>query len=224
MSDQAIHQKNIVIAGLTDFSSLMKLYVEQTTASRVVAFAVEKQYITSSDFAGLPVVAMEELDQSCFSGNFSVLNAIGYRQMNRLRARIHRLLKDRGCELLTYVHPSATVNSPLGEGCIVLENCSIGFRNSIGCGGLFWSGVVIAHDAAIADFTYWAPGAVCCGNVTVGERCFIGANATLRNRISLAEGTLVGAGVYMSRTVSESGKAFRTPYAQELPRPADEIL
>jgi sugar O-acyltransferase (sialic acid O-acetyltransferase NeuD family) len=224
MSYHTTTRKNVVITGLTDFASLMKLYLEQTTAHQVLAFTAEKQYISNNLFDGLPVVALENLNQAFPNGDFCVLNAIGYRKMNRLRARIHRLLQDQGRALLTYVHPSATVNSPLGEGCIVLENSSIGFRNNIGCGGLFWGGVIIAHNVNIGDFTYWSPGAVCCGNVTVGDRCFIGANATLRNRINLAEGTLVGAGVYMSRSVDGLGQAFRAPYSQKLSCSADEIL
>ncbi len=208
--------ENIIIAGQSDFSTLMKLYLEQSRKYRVVAFSVEKQYIQNSTLDNLPVLPLEELNNFSEFRDCTILNTIGYKQMNGIRQKIHWRIKEMGRTLLTYIHPTAVVNSNAGEGSIVLDGCSIGFRCSVGAGTIMWNNVVIAHDVSIGDFTYWSPGAVCCGHVSVNDRCFIGANATIRNGISVAEETLVGAGVFLSRTITEKGKIFRAPEAELL--------
>ncbi|OQC16071.1 MAG: UDP-N-acetylbacillosamine N-acetyltransferase [Lentisphaerae bacterium ADurb.Bin082] len=202
-----------IIVGASSFSSLMRLYLEQEGKYHVVAYAVEAEYLKADAFDGLPLIDFDLL-ASQYQG-ISVLNTIGYSKMNQARERIHRHLVELGIEPVTYIHPSAVVNSPLGAGCIVLEHCSIGFRNVIGEGCIFWSRTTIAHDCKVGDFSYWSPHAVSCGNVTIGKRCFIGAGAVLRNRIQVADDCLVGAGVYLNHSVEECGKVFACHNAEE---------
>ena len=83
---------------------------------------------------------------------------------------------------------------------------------------------VIAHDCTIDDFTYWGPGAIACGNVKVGQRCFIGAGAVLRNRIQIADECVIGAGSYMNRNVEVAGAVYRAPYPELHAKKASEIF
>lgn len=217
-------EKKIIVVGCSDFSRLMKLYLEKDCKSRVFAFCVERTYKKQQEFAGLPVIALEDLPESHPPCSYKILNAIGYRQMMQLRQRLHYTFKQMGYEIMKYVHPSAVVHSEIPEGCIITENVGIGFRNQVGVGTIIFSDCVISHDAVIGDFCYFAPGAVCCGHVSVGPRCFIGANATLRNGISLAEATLIGAGVYMPHSVEEPNLGFKAPLPIKLTRPSETYL
>ena len=205
--------EKVIIAGTTPSSSLMRCYLEDDGRYEVVAYTVEKAYIGSDMFDGKKVVALEELNKLFAADEYKVLNTIGYRAMNSVRERIAKMIKFMGFKLLTYVHPTASVSSPLGEGCVVLENSSIGFRNHIGEGCMIRSGVVIPHDCKVGNFSYWAPGAVSCGNVVVGERCFIGAGAVLKNGIKVADECLIGAGVYLSEDAPEVQSVFSAPTA-----------
>lgn len=213
---------NTVIVGTSSFSSLMRLYLEQDGKYHVVAYAVETEYLSADTFDDLPLVDFDLLSSQC--KGISVLNTIGYSKMNQARERIHRRLVEHGIEPITYVHPSAVVNSPLGAGCIVLERCSIGFRNTVGDGCIFWSGTTVAHDCKVGDFSYWSPNAVSCGNVTIGKRCFIGAGAVLRNRIQIADECVIGAGTYMNRNVEMTGSVYHAPYPELHTKRALEIF
>lgn len=214
----------IVIVGASPFGSLMRRYVEQDGVYQVVAFAVEKPYLKSNEFDGLPLVCFETLRDEYPPSEYLLLNTLGYIQMNGVRGRLMASAEEMGYGHISYVHPTAVVNSPLGEGCIVLEHASIGFRNTIGKSCLFWMNTVIAHDCAIGDFTYWGPGATTCGNVKVGQRCFIGAGAVLRNRIKIADMCIIGAGSYINRDVDKPGSVYRAPYPELHPKQSMEIF
>ena len=216
-------KKRVVIVGATPFSTLMRRYLEQG-AFEVLAYAVETAFLKADELDGLPLVAYERLAEHFPSGEVNLLNTVGYVQMNGVRARLHAFGQGMGYGFVTYVHPSAVVNSEIGAGSIVLENASIGFRNGVGIGTVIWQNVAIAHDCQVGDFTYWGPGAIACGNVHVGKRCFIGAGAILRNRITVADECLAGAGVYMNRSVNEPGTVFRAPYPDQLDKKSSEIF
>ena len=214
----------LVILGISSFSIVMRKYIEKYTKDSVVAFSVDSKYIYQKSLDGLPVVAFEEIQTLYPQKDFHLLNTLGYRRMMEIRKSFHLRSKEMGYSLYTYISPMAEVNSHVGEGSILLNGVSIGFNCSIGDGGIYWQNARIGEMSIIKDFTYWAPSSVGCGNLDVGERCFIGANATLRNGISLAPLTLVGAGVYMGRSVIEPNKAFKNVYPIEIPKPSDECL
>ena len=60
----------------------------------------------------------------------------------------------------------------------------------IGDDVILWSGNHIGHHSTIGDHCFITSHVVVSGNVHVGERSFIGVNATLRNSITIAPGTL----------------------------------
>ena len=53
------------------------------------------------------------------------------------------------------------------------------------------------------DFCHVAPGAVLGGNVTIGERCLIGANSTVLPGIKIGFDVIVGAGSTVTKNIPE---------------------
>lgn len=216
--------ESIVIIGASPFSSMMRCYLEEEEKYRIIAYSVEKAYLSQAEFDGKPLVPLEKLGDLYPASQYRLLNSLGYIKCNSVRERLFHFCKQEGYSFITYVHPSAIVNSPLGEGCIVLEKSIVGYRNKVGDGCLIYSGVNISHDCNVGDFTYWAPGAIACGNVIIGKSCFIGAGAVLRNRIHIANECVVGAGVYMNRSIDEVGSVYRAPYPVLHHKKSNEIF
>ena len=212
----------LIILGNSLFSRKLKYDIEHFTDDEVVAFSLDSPYISSDRFDGLPLVPFEELQRLFPPNDYQLLNTLGYKRMLATRRDFHWRAKALGYTLYTYKHPSNKLCSPVGEGSIVLDGVSIDFNCMLGIGGIYWSNARIGEACRVGDFTYWAPGSVGCGNLDIGDRCFIGANATLRDGISLAPMTLVGAGVYMNRSVKEPNKMFKSPYPVEGAKPAEE--
>ena len=64
------------------------------------------------------------------------------------------------------------------------------------------SRALIEHDCQIASHSHVAPGAVLCGQVSVGEQAFIGAGATVIQQITVGHRAIIGAGTVIVKDVA----------------------
>jgi carbonic anhydrase/acetyltransferase-like protein (isoleucine patch superfamily) len=88
---------------------------------------------------------------------------------------------------------------------LILEDNTIQPFVKIGSNVTLWSGNHIGHDAIIEDHCFLASHIVVSGYAHIRNNCFIGVNATLRNSITLAPETLVGAGAIIMKDTVEQG-------------------
>ena len=68
-----------------------------------------------------------------------------------------------------------------------------------------WSGNHIGHHSVINDHTFIASHVVVSGGVEIGEQCFVGVNATLRDRIIIGDRCVVGAGALLLSDAAPEG-------------------
>jgi UDP-3-O-[3-hydroxymyristoyl] glucosamine N-acyltransferase len=78
--------------------------------------------------------------------------------------------------------------------------------------------VSISHDTELGDYVNLNPGAVVAGNVRIGAGCYIGAGATIIDRISIADEVTVGAGGVVAANIDSPGMYVGVP-ARRLPPP-----
>ena len=149
---------------------------------------------------------------------------MSYRNVNRVRAEKYRAARDLGYRLATYVSRRCTFLSetPPGDNCFILEDNTIQPFVTIGNDVTLWSGNHIGHDSVIEDHCFLASHIVVSGHCRVGAYSFIGVNATLRNGITVAPESVVGAGaLIMKDTVA---KGVYVPARTELfKKKSDEI-
>ena len=89
---------------------------------------------------------------------------------------------------LAYVEESAV----LGEGCILMQMCSVSVDSRLGMGCFVNYGTQIAHDCTIGDFVSIMPSVNISGNVTVADEAFIGVQASIRYGLSIGKSSIVG--------------------------------
>jgi sugar O-acyltransferase (sialic acid O-acetyltransferase NeuD family) len=214
----------VVIFGTTDFAQVARVYLDDDSHYRVVAFTVNERYITDAEFDGLPVVPFEQISQSHPPEEHAMLVAIGFSRVNRARASVYADCKALGYELITYVSSRATVadNAKLGDNCFVFEENVIQPYVCIGNDVVLWSGNHIGHHTQIADHCFIASHVVISGRVTIGERCFIGVNATLRDGITVAPSCVVGAGALIMRD-TEEGDVYAVRGTELFPKKSWEL-
>jgi UDP-3-O-[3-hydroxymyristoyl] glucosamine N-acyltransferase len=110
----------------------------------------------------------------------------------------------------------------VGDNCFILEDNTIQPFVKIGNNVTLWSGNHIGHDATIEDHCFLASQIVVSGRVRIGESCFIGVNATLRNSITIAPRTLIGAGAVIMKDTEEGG-VYLAPRPTLADKRSDEI-
>lgn len=68
---------------------------------------------------------------------------------------------------------------------------------TIGDNVTLWSGNHIGHHSVIRSHSFIASHVVVSGGVEIGEQCFIGVNATLRDHIKVGDKCVIGAGAIL---------------------------
>ncbi|MEZ4914886.1 MAG: acetyltransferase [Chitinophagales bacterium] len=215
---------SLIIVGNTSNARLAKFYFERDTTFKVVAFAVDAAYIKEESFEGKPVVALENLRENYPPQQYSIFVAIGYSQMNQLRAQKYLQCKAWGYGFASYISPRCHFLSqfPCGENCFILEDNTIQPYAKIGNNVVLWSGNHIGHDTRIDDHCFITSHVVVAGFTHIEAYCFIGVNATLRDDITIGEKSLIGAGaVVVQNTVPES--VIVPPASIQLKRKSSEV-
>ena len=203
----------LIIFGTGDIARLAHFYFSRDSAHTVAAFTVDRPFKQSDVFCDLPVVPADELVERYPPGSFAVFVALSYARMNQVRVEKYDAMKQAGYELVSYVSSRCTYLSDAlpGDNCFILEDNTIQPFVTIGNNVTMWSGNHIGHDSIIDDHCFIASHVVVSGHVRIGARCFLGVNATLRNSITLAPDTLVGAGVSLMKDTSP-GQVFLAPH------------
>jgi sugar O-acyltransferase (sialic acid O-acetyltransferase NeuD family) len=197
----------LVIFGAGDIARLAHYYFTHDSEHQVAAFTVDQEYLKEESFLELPMVAFEGVAKLYPPQDYKMFVALSYAKMNRLRAEKYYQAKDLGYDLVSYVSSrcSLLTDYPVGDNCFILEDNTIQPFVKIGNNVTLWSGNHIGHDSIIDDHCFLASHIVVSGHVHIHSYCFIGVNATLRNSITIARETLIGAGAVIMKDTVERG-------------------
>jgi sugar O-acyltransferase (sialic acid O-acetyltransferase NeuD family) len=198
----------VVIFGIQDFASLAHFYLVEDSPHEVVAFTVTKEYMPSDAmFEGLPVAPFEDLERLYPPAEYAFFAPMSQRKMNKLREAIYIQAEEKGYNLISYVSSKATLfsNVKIGKNCFILENNTIQPFVTIGNNVVLWSGNHIGHHSVIKDHVLFTSHVVLSGHCVVDSYCFFGVNATLRDGLHFAEGTLVAMGACVTKDTEAWG-------------------
>ncbi len=214
----------LIIFGAGDIARLAHYYFTRDSDHEVAAFTVDEKYRRNDSFLGLPLVAFEKVKEPYPPQDYKMFVALSYRGMNKIRAEKYHQAKEAGYELASYISSrcSFLTDNPVGDNCFILEDNTIQPFVKIGNNVTLWSGNHIGHDSVIEDHCFLASHIVVSGNVRIHPYCFIGVNATLRNSITIASETLIGAGAVIMTDTAEKG-VYLPQRAELFKKQSDEI-
>ncbi len=203
----------VVIYGLGDFALVAHAYLTGDQRYEVVAFTADKKEIISPELFQLPVIPFEEIEHHYPPSSYHMLVAIGYKKLNQLRAEKYYQAKQKGYQLISYIHPTVYLwdNVKVGDNCFILENVVLQPFVEIGANVVLWSGSNISHHSVIKDHCFIAPAVVIASHVTVGQYCFLGINSTIRDQLVIAQKCIIGAGSVVVKDTLEKGVYAGSP-------------
>ncbi|MCI9633015.1 MAG: hypothetical protein HFH18_07205 [Ruminococcus sp.] len=191
--------RNFIIFGKGDFADILTYIIEEEMQRNVEAYTVSKKFLDIDSYRGKPVVPYEDLKSFYNPSNYSM--ALGYegQDMYQTRKKMQEELTKKGFLFENVISESANLtNAKIGVGNIIMQNCLLAPFSSVGDGNVLWATAQIQHHNVVGNFNCIAPGVATCGYVHVNNHCFIGANATMKNNVTIADYTFVGAGAYIS--------------------------
>jgi sugar O-acyltransferase (sialic acid O-acetyltransferase NeuD family) len=214
----------IVVFGTGDIARLAHVYFSTDSEHEVAAFTVDSDYCTGESFRDLPLVPSDRVASAFPPSSYKMFVAMSYAKMNRVRAGKYAQMKALGYELVTYVSSRCSYLSehPPGDNCFILEDNTIQPFVRIGNDVTLWSGNHIGHDSVVGDHSFISSHVVVSGHVTIGDSCFIGVNATLRNSIAIADLTLIGAGALVMKNTTPRSVYLGTR-AEKFVKTSDDV-
>ena len=132
---------------------------------------------------------------------------------NAVRMKIQSELIKSGANVVSLIHPNATVSesAAIGKGTVVMAGAVINAGVLIGDGVIINTCASVDHDCRIGDFSHISVGARICGTVGIGDCTWVGAGATVINNIIICGGTTVGAGAVVVKDIDEIGTYVGVP-------------
>ena len=133
---------------------------------------------------------------------------------NKIRQQVsEKLIKKLG-QPENALHKSAIISRSMnaGTGNMFAPRVVINPFVQIGNGVICNTGCIVEHECVIHDYAHIAPGAVLCGNVTVGEGSFIGAGAVIKQGVTIGKNVIVGAGAVIVKNIEHNQKVVGNPH------------
>jgi sugar O-acyltransferase (sialic acid O-acetyltransferase NeuD family) len=217
--------KEIIIFGVGKIADVIQFHMREESGMTVKAFTVDAKYITEPEFNGLPVVAFENIEALYPPDKYAFFVAIGYHDLNAVRAAKVKEVEDKGYEVISYIHPNSGVPKDLvhGKNCFVMNNVSIHPRVVLGDNVFVWSGAMIGHHSNIGNDCWLTSSCNISGNVTIGNNAFIAVNATIGHSVTIGNNCFLGANTLVVKSleddkcvITESSKAIKLTSRQFL--------
>ena len=208
--------KKAIIFGTGIFAETISFYLDNENDIQICGYTVDSKFRGSNEYMGLPFVDFESAEDVFPPEEYGIYICVGYTNMNIVRERIFRTAQSKGYEILSYFHPSAVINSKvIGQGNIILDNVTFGPFSEIGSGNIFYPNTNIAHHVTIGNFNYFSAAVSVAGCCCIGSNSFFGINSTIKDRISVADKTFIGAACYINRNTAP-GEVYAASFAKRL--------
>lgn len=143
---------------------------------------------------------LSEFDEN----EYEVIIAIGD---STAREQMARKLP-KGTKYFTFIHSTVQIlgnDVEIGEGSvicagsIITTNCKIGKHTHLNLMS------TVGHDCIIGDFMTTAPGVKISGNCNIGKCVYIGTNASIKQKISICDYTVIGLNAGVVKNITEPG-------------------
>jgi sugar O-acyltransferase (sialic acid O-acetyltransferase NeuD family) len=202
----------IVLFGLGKIAEVL-LDLLRDEGQQVAGFTVDAAHLPGPAAHGLPAVAFEEVQARFPPDRHAMLVAIGYHDLNRLRAARCAAAEAKGYRLASFVSASARVprGTHLGGNCVVMPGAVLQPRAALGEDVFVWHNAVVGHHAVIGDHGWLASNCTISSATSLGPRCFVGVNAAVGHNLRIGEAAVVGAGAVVTASQPDGAVLIAPP-------------
>lgn len=160
---------------------------------------------------GYPVLGdIDELDSLREKSITKTMVCIG---SNRARGRVSDLLIARGFELVSIIHPTATLltDCVIGNGAFCHAHSLVGPECQVGLSAIVQPFTSLGHEGRIGNCVNFCPGVHIGGRVTIGDLCFFGPGAVVYPNITIGRNVSVGANAVVDKDVPDNAVVIGNP-------------
>lgn len=180
------------------------------SGQEVVGVIDDNPELTGGEFCGIPVLGTSAQLEALRGRASCGIVAIGN---NAVRIEKADLLSSFGFELVTAVHPQATISGRvvLEPGTVVMGGAVINADTRLGRCVIVNTGATVDHDCELAEGVHIAPGANLAGRVKVGVLALVGIGASVIENVRVGCRAVVGAGAAVIADVPDDALVAGVP-------------
>lgn len=129
------------------------------------------------------------------------------------RLRLAELVKIKGFQLVTAIHPNSIIASDviIALGTVVAAGAVINSNSLIGENVIINTSSSVDHDCTVGDGVHICPGAHLGGQVTIGRGSWIGIGACVIDHISIGNESVIGAGAVVIDDIPDNVIVYGNP-------------
>ena len=189
----------LIIVGVSTTAKTIYEFVNKYHLYEVIGFAVDRAYLKESEFCGIPVYAIEDLNVDSDSYLFV---AMQWNRLNADRKGLYLKLKNLGYRFANIISPHAIVNGSIeGDNCWISDFAIVDFGAVVGSNVFVKSMALVATNTKIGSHCFIGAKSTIGGAATIGDQSFIGLNATIFDCVTIGEKCIVGAGTIVKRNI-----------------------
>ncbi|VDN48544.1 Serine acetyltransferase [Petrocella atlantisensis] len=160
---------------------------------------------------GIPVVGHDADLQTLYERGYkNAFVAIGEPM---LRMRLFNKLIRIGYLIPNIVDRTSTISTyiEVGKGIYFGKECVVNACAVINDGVIINTKALVEHDGYVGAFAHIAPGAILCGEVSVGKRTLIGAGSIIKQQLKIGSDTVIGMGSVVLKDIEDEKLAYGNP-------------
>jgi sugar O-acyltransferase (sialic acid O-acetyltransferase NeuD family) len=218
-------KKPLIIFGKGKIADVVLYYATEECGYQVEAFVVDRPYVGSGEWKGRPVIALDEVNDKFPPEQFDAFVAVGYHQLNNLRATKCQSMIELGYCMVSIVSPLANITKDLvfGYNCFIMPPCEIHPCVKLGNNVFVWGGAMVAHHCIVED-NCWITSSVQIGGASsIGQNTFLALNATVGHGVTIGSSCFLGANTLVTKNmldnqvvIAESSKPIKLNSSQFL--------
>lgn len=189
------------IIGAGGFGREVKALLLDNNPNEIIDFFVDDLYV--DEFTN-PISSLD-------FNEYEVIVAIGD---PNARMRIINNLPEE-TRYFTAIHKSVQILDPntikIGEGSIICANTILTTNINIGKHAHLNLATTIGHDTNVGHFFTTAPGAKISGNCMIGDRVYVGTNASIKEKLIIYSDVTIGLNAGVVKNILEPGVYVGVP-------------
>jgi sugar O-acyltransferase (sialic acid O-acetyltransferase NeuD family) len=177
----------------------------------IVGFLDDSPERRGAQFCGARILGgREQLDALRESGVTDIILAFGDCEA---RLSLSAMVRKKGFNLVTVVHPSAVVagDADIRSGTVVCAGAVVNPGARVGESVIINTSASIDHECRVGDAAHIGPGARLGGRVSIGAAAWVGIGATVRDRVEIGARAVIGAGAVVVNDIPADVVAYGVP-------------
>lgn len=132
---------------------------------------------------------------------------------NNARLRLADLVKTKGFQLISAIHPKSTIakNVNIAPGTVVTAGAVINSGSQIGENVIINTSSSVDHECIIGDGAHISPGVHLGGQVVIGRGSWIGLGTCVIDHILIGSNSMIGAGSVVVENIPDNVVAYGNP-------------